>query len=151
MATNDYPYLQRAAYLHHLNKKIFVSPGLCDCLHVFLFHEEVNPPLTPAYDSAFPAITRRAKAIRNAIWGAHHVVLLDGTKPAYREAPIHCLNDGTQHSPYFAHEPPLLRDRSRKKVTWMDLPSEVLYPHLLPRLEHCSSGIGILSKGVFSS
>ncbi|XP_037504862.1 uncharacterized protein LOC119379628 [Rhipicephalus sanguineus] len=72
------------------HKAIFVRPDLATATQVFVRHDAVRPPLTPAYDGPFRVLNRTPKTatLQN---GREETVSLNRLKPAYLQTAIESL------------------------------------------------------------
>lgn len=77
------------------HKTIFVHPDLATATHVFVRHDAVRPPLTPAYDGPFRVLHRTPKTATLLQNGREETVSLDRLKPAYLETALESLSSTT--------------------------------------------------------
>lgn len=77
------------------HKTIFAHPDLATATHVFVRHDAVRPPLTPAYDGPFRVLHRTPKTATLLQNGREETVSLDRLKPAYLETALESLSSTT--------------------------------------------------------
>ncbi|XP_037500253.1 uncharacterized protein LOC119374245 [Rhipicephalus sanguineus] len=90
------------------HKTIFFHPDLATATHVFVHHDAVRPPLTPAYDGPLCVLNRTPKTATQLQNGREETVSLDRLKPAYLETAIESLS----------YTPDLLLDYHKRQVTF---------------------------------
>lgn len=65
------------------SRKVFVSPDLQRCTHVFVRNDKVKRPLQCPYDGPYFVIERHEKTMTLSMHGRQEVVSLDRLKPAH--------------------------------------------------------------------
>ncbi|KAL1487992.1 hypothetical protein ABEB36_015372 [Hypothenemus hampei] len=77
----------------HTRAKIFVTPQLRTCSHVFLRVDSVKKPLQPPFEGPFPVIKRFEKYFTVNIRGRETNISIDRLKPAFFLAVDPTLHD----------------------------------------------------------